>query len=579
MVNRLSILIVWIALLITPQQATAASKPPLSIPEDALFLKVSTIPNKVYVQSQLVYTLQFFRAVEISGASLTDLQTSAADAVIERLGEDQNFESQQDGKRYQVVERRYAIFPQRSGILTILPVHLEAHIPKNGHGANTLQDQGGKTANMIVQRHSPQLLIEVEPIPAIINEQLWLPARHLQLEEKWSENPPKFQVGKALTRTLTLYANGLTAAQLPELFDTAATNGTATPFSSQTDQTDSAQLHRYPDQPILTDQRKRDGIVGERRETITMIPSSHGILSLPAIEIPWWNIDIQRKELAYLPKRTLIVTTAASKETPETPETPAFQDISPTNPAQNREDSVEQEEKENTCGYTVSCLLNTFSNLIQGWKPASVKTSLLTLFFALAWLITLLSCWTRNQSLSANRASLWSSVWVWLRRMWLPFQQPQKSQDELQKQERLRDLDKLVTLLKRTCLQNNAAKCRALILTWAQSRWPEHHLRNLNDVNRLLTAQHEEACRRYFSLSKENNKRGKANPQGSFMDQHLEIATLAQEIIRLNQALFSPNPEPWKGEALWNSVQAIHSMPMVVATQPTTKTLPHLYPS
>ncbi|MDD1640560.1 MAG: BatD family protein, partial [Methylococcaceae bacterium] len=90
--------------------------------DEDLFLEVEATPRNPYLQSQVFYTMRLYTKVDISQARLNEPEL--ADAVIERLGEDSSYNKQVNGENYSVTERRYAIFPQKSGQLTIKPLVL-----------------------------------------------------------------------------------------------------------------------------------------------------------------------------------------------------------------------------------------------------------------------------------------------------------------------------------------------------------------------------------------------------------------------------------------------------------------------
>ncbi|MGZ5011276.1 MAG: BatD family protein, partial [Methylobacter sp.] len=94
--------------------------------DDDLFLEVEANPQSPYVQSQVLYTVRLYRRVDIAQAALNEPELS--DAVVEKLGDDSNYNTQIDGVNYLVTERKYAIFPQKSGALTIKPLMLTAEV-------------------------------------------------------------------------------------------------------------------------------------------------------------------------------------------------------------------------------------------------------------------------------------------------------------------------------------------------------------------------------------------------------------------------------------------------------------------
>ena len=260
-----------------------------------LFLEVEATPPNPIIQSQVFYTLRLYTRIEISQAQLQEPEL--ADAVIERLGEDSNYNRQVNGVNYSVTERKYAIFPQKSGRLTIKPLVLTAEVLTSGRpGFNSFfNSQMTKTKRV----ESKAITLDVKPAPAAFTGKHWLPAQQLVLKQEWSGDTRQMKVGEPLTRTLTLAAKGATVGQLPEL--------------NTTDSSD--RLKVYPDQPVLQEQKKADGLQAFREEKIALIPSQTGSYTLPAIEIPWFNTESQKMELAKIPETTLTAVAAAGTTT------------------------------------------------------------------------------------------------------------------------------------------------------------------------------------------------------------------------------------------------------------------------
>lgn len=270
-------------------QATEAAAP--------IFLEVKVDSQTAYVQSQVIYTLRLFRAQTLANASLSQPELSAADAVVERLGDDRQFETVRNGQKYLVLERRYAIFPQQSGRLTIAPIQFEGQLFGRFQSGN-LFDRGSRLRRL----RSKSITLDIQPVPQEKSYGRWLPAQDLRIYEQWPEienETERFRAGEPVTRTLTLKAVGLTAAQLPEI-----KAGLPEGFKS------------YPDQPELKDQKKLEGLVGIRREKMALIPTAPGTYIFPAIEIPWWNTTLERMEVARLPERHITVAPALQAEQP-----------------------------------------------------------------------------------------------------------------------------------------------------------------------------------------------------------------------------------------------------------------------
>ena len=261
-----------------------------------LFLEVTVDREQSYPQAQLIYTVKLFRAVNISNASLSEPEISGIRAVVRKLGSDSEYETQRGRQRYLVIERRYAIYPEGEGELTINPLQFEAQI-----ASSTKQRFGLSLFNTTPQQlkrvSSKALHINVLPIPPDYRGQFWIPATDLLLEEQWPDGVEQLTVGEPVTRTLILKAEGLMPSQLPELPLKLPDQGGK----------------YYPDQPTLDEQQGGRGITGQRTERVAIIPTQAGRLTLPAIELQWWDTRQQLQRQVSLPARTFVVVAAASE--------------------------------------------------------------------------------------------------------------------------------------------------------------------------------------------------------------------------------------------------------------------------
>lgn len=260
--------------------AARANAPPL------LLLEAQAEPGRVYVQQQVLLKVRLLRRVQLGDGSLSKPSTGGTDAVVELLGKDRSYDLERDGVRWSVIERSFAVFPQQSGTLRIDPVVFEGQVVE---GTSSYNDPFG--SRIVTRRlESQPVTIEVAPVPADATGRPWLPSRRLQLHEVWSDDPPEFEVGKPLTRTLAVLADGLMGSQLPEL---------APPLPDG--------LKQYPEAPVLDDLTGEEGIIGQRQEKMVVVATRAGRYTLPPVEIPWWNTQTNQLEVARLPAREVEV--------------------------------------------------------------------------------------------------------------------------------------------------------------------------------------------------------------------------------------------------------------------------------
>jgi len=365
--------------------------------DDDLFLEVEATPQSPYVQSQVLYTVRLYRRVEIAQASLNEPELG--DAVIEKLGDDSNYNTQINGVNYLVTERKYSIFPQKSGSLTIKPLMLTAEVV-----ANTRPNFNGFFNSQMTKTKkisSKSVTLDVKPAPATFTGKHWLSAEQLVLKEEWSGDNQQMKVGEPLTRTLTLLAKGTTVGQLPEI------------NIGKIDD----RLKTYPDQPVLQEQKKPEGLIAFREEKIAIIPSKAGFYKLPAIEIPWFNSQSQKMEIAKIPETAITALDAlGTQQAPVTPVAPA---------------EVQQPQKAEQ-----STPITTPPQQQNIWLWVSV-------FLASGWLATLAYFLIKR---SAKRPVA------------------EKSEQEIR-------LEDSVKSLKKACADNNATAAKDALLAWGRQKY------------------------------------------------------------------------------------------------------------
>ena len=240
-----------------------------------VFLRTGVDTRETYVQSQVVYTVKLFYSEGLGG----DFPGPPAlqDAVVETIENEKRYESTLDGRRYHVLEKRYAIFPQRSGELVI---PREVFVGTLGRGGLFSRRQRINTA-------SESLTVKVKPVPASFSGDNWLPAKSLAITESWAAQPPVFSLGEPLNRQLTITASGLADALLPPL---------------QKMQVNNAKL--YADPPVTTRQLGSDGVTAVQVTNIGVVPIKEGTMTLPEIRLPWWNLLEDTEEVAIIPAAT-----------------------------------------------------------------------------------------------------------------------------------------------------------------------------------------------------------------------------------------------------------------------------------
>jgi hypothetical protein len=246
---------------------------------EELFLEIEVNKESVYVQEQLLFTVRLYYTINgIRNPQFTELDM--ADTVIQLIGSPNQYEKLIDGVRYGVYEKRYVIFPQRSGPLEIPDILFRGEVT-DGSSNFVFRNLNTRRVTAFIDGITIDVL---ERPTSAASSGFWLPVSSLTLEETWSDELADVQIGDSLIRTITMVAEGLDGAVLP-------------PFGG----TELIGANVYPD-PSEIDRTFVDGaIVGTRVETMTIVPTESGALEIPEISIPWWNVDTGELEATVIP--------------------------------------------------------------------------------------------------------------------------------------------------------------------------------------------------------------------------------------------------------------------------------------
>jgi len=318
-----------------------------------IFLEVETSTSEVYVQSQVIYTVKLYRAVNLVKAQLTE--PDMPQVIVKKLGDDRNYETVFDQRRFVVTERKYALFPQQSGLMQIPALQFDGQISNS----RSMFAQG-----RAVRQTSEVLEVNVLPIPQDWQQsEPWLPAENISIREIWTDGQTTdYKVGEPLTRTVEITAKGLVAEQLPQLFSEKAAEG----------------FKQYPDQPVLNTSVSEQGVVGTRQEKVALIPVKSGELMLPSVKVDWWNTQTQSRQSVLIPARTVSVVPADSMPATMTP---------PSLPNVVQDESSVVEEKQAPQKTVKQLMAPAQDQNLWPW---------LTLGFALSWLLTVFLWWWKS---------------------------------------------------------------------------------------------------------------------------------------------------------------------------------------
>ena len=236
-----------------------------------VFVEADVDAARPYVQQAVGVTVRLNFAIPLMSGQL-DLD-APAHASLQRVGEDIQYQRMLGGRRYNVVERRFLLIPERSGPLTLPGARL------NGvAGTGFMGFDGGRQPVSVA---APAKRLQVLPIPPGA-PQPWLPLHGLTL--RYLQAPKQAFAGEAASIEIEAVADGATAAQMPAL-DIADVPG--------------AQLFAEPAQvdEQFVEGRPRTTV----RRTFSLVPSRPGALAVAGPRIAWWDAEAGAARVAELP--------------------------------------------------------------------------------------------------------------------------------------------------------------------------------------------------------------------------------------------------------------------------------------
>ena len=308
-----------------PLSVTIKNLPPEVAAETSKHIFIeSSVENEdeTYVQQQIPYTVKLFYDSSMQTGEVFSPQIENAN--IRALGNDKKYQVVRAGKKYMVVEKRFVISPEKSGVLHIPPTSVKGRIALSGGDSQQLRKRMDDT-DMLNQffngfKNDPffnspfdeffsrrsigptrpfsvsseAVDVNVLPVPASFKGSAWLPAEDVIMTDSWSTQPPELKVGEPVTRKLILQVKGLASSQIPEI-EIPRPDG----------------MKVYPEQAKTETPNDGNTIYGIQHIDISYIPNKQGKVTIPEINIDWWDVKQKKQQTFTLPEWNLNVAAGA----------------------------------------------------------------------------------------------------------------------------------------------------------------------------------------------------------------------------------------------------------------------------
>ncbi|EJL6392350.1 protein BatD [Vibrio vulnificus] len=207
---------------------------------------------------------------------------------IKPQGQTRQFQRVEQGLQVTIIEQNYQLTANQPGLFELKgPLLRGSYIYGDSLTGST------KILTLDGKPQSQSIKVKVIPHNAA---QPWLPAQQLSLVQQWHQDGGEnntVEQGSSITREITLTAKGLNENQLPTLkFDYPAS------------------VRVYDEKPVIKTLEN-----GTTQMTLkqVLIPTETGDLTLPSLQLAWWNTVSDQQETAVLEGRQLKVTPGSAQ--------------------------------------------------------------------------------------------------------------------------------------------------------------------------------------------------------------------------------------------------------------------------
>lgn len=226
-----------------------------------VFIQAEADAKSPYVQQAIGYVVKLYYATSLISGQLD--QDAPEGASLQRVGEDLQYQREIAGRRYTVVERRYLLIPERSGVLSVPGARFR------GQGVGGFFDDlfGDGRRELRAAGASATLTVRAAPADA---PQPWLPLRGLSV--RYLSAPQTARAGEAAGVTVEMVADGASGTQLPELQMSAG---------------DAAQV--FADAPVVEESFAKGRPQVRVVRKFSVVPARAGALRVTGPRIGWWD--------------------------------------------------------------------------------------------------------------------------------------------------------------------------------------------------------------------------------------------------------------------------------------------------
>ena len=234
-----------------------------------IFVESYISKNKLYVNEQSLYTIKFFRTEQVSNLSLTMPEVDGL--VFESLTEPKKYNSIVDSKRYDVIEIKYLLIPQKAGEYTIPPAKMSMTVYQRSRRDSLFNDPFfGLSTGKPGYLSSNEIRLTVKKLPDL-NKPMDFSGLVGEFNIKNDLEPEKIKAKDSTTLTVHVRGRG-NIRQIPDL-KIGEIEG----------------LKIYQDKPVLNIEKGDSYIAGEKTMKWAIVPEKGGEYKIPVLALTYFD--------------------------------------------------------------------------------------------------------------------------------------------------------------------------------------------------------------------------------------------------------------------------------------------------
>ena len=243
----------------------------------SVFVETEAYPQIPYPGQQTRIVTRLFHNLQLYDVSLAEPETSQAQVM--RSGLELRYNTIRGDTSYRVLERSILLTPNPVEQLDFEAAIYRGSIRPGDASASALTTR-------YIYRPGNNLSLKLRALPRGFEFANWIPAQHIELELEWDDMDANPRPGDSVGVTLSLRASGLPGETLPA----------------------DLLLHESEHYRIYADQETRStqigGAPGEEQfsgslqQRYAIIFDQAGEISFPALNLHWWNLDLDRAAVA-----------------------------------------------------------------------------------------------------------------------------------------------------------------------------------------------------------------------------------------------------------------------------------------